>query len=81
MFWCLHRALACAVPVQQILRSREDLLACCNIANYLIVTIICEYKILRFWDSDDFAGIKFLLFHEVELNFCDFAQAKVKAQL
>ena len=25
---------------------------------YLIVTIICEYKILRFWESDDFAGIK-----------------------
>ena len=24
---------------------------------YLIVTIICEYKILRFWDCDDFAGI------------------------
>ena len=24
---------------------------------YLIITIICEYKILRFWDSDDFAGI------------------------
>ena len=31
----------------------------------LIVTIICEYKILRFWDSDDFAGI----------NFCDFAKS------
>ena len=32
---------------------------------YLIVTIICEYKILRFGDSDDFAGI----------NFCDFAKS------
>ena len=31
---------------------------------YLNVTIICEYKILRFWDSDDFAGI----------NFCDFTK-------
>ena len=27
--------------------------------HYLIVTIICEYKILRFWDSNDFAGINF----------------------
>ena len=33
--------------------------------HYLIVTIICEYKILRFWDSDDFAGI----------NFCDFTKS------
>ena len=33
--------------------------------------LVCEYKILRFLDSDDFAGIK----------FCDFAQPKVKAQL
>ena len=32
---------------------------------YLNVTIICEYKILRFCDSDDFAGI----------NFCDFAKS------
>ena len=32
---------------------------------YLIVTIICEYKILRFLDSDDFAGI----------NFCDFTKS------
>ena len=32
--------------------------------DYLNVTIICEYKILRFWDSDDFAGI----------NFCDFTK-------
>ena len=35
---------------------------------YLNVTIICEYNILRFWDSDDFAGIIFCD-HEVELNF------------
>ena len=27
--------------------------------------IICEYKFLRFWDSDDFAGI----------NFCDFTKS------
>ena len=33
--------------------------------NYLIVTIICEYKILRFWGSDRFAGI----------NFCDFTKS------
>ena len=33
--------------------------------DYLIVTIICEYKILRFWDSDDFAGTK----------FCDFTKS------
>ena len=32
---------------------------------YLIVTIICEYKILRFWDCDDFAII----------NFCDFTKS------
>ena len=32
---------------------------------YLIVTIICEYKILRFWDSDDIAGTK----------FCDFTKS------
>ena len=32
---------------------------------YLIVTIICEYKILRFWDCDDFAGT----------NFCDFMKS------
>ena len=32
---------------------------------YLIVTIICEYKILRFLDSDDFASIK----------FCDFTKS------
>ena len=31
---------------------------------YLIVTIICGYKILRFGDSDDFASI----------NFCDFTK-------
>ena len=39
--------------------------------NYFIVTIICEYKIFRFGDCDDFAGTstKFLRFHEVELNF------------
>ena len=36
---------------------------------YLLVTIICENKILRFGDSDDFASIKLLRFHEVELNF------------
>ena len=35
-----------------------------KIGTYLIVTIICEYKILRFWDSDDFAGF----------NFCDFTK-------
>ena len=35
------------------------------LANYLIVTIICEYKILRFGDSDDFAGI----------IFCDFTKS------
>ena len=29
---------------------------------YLIATIICEYKILRFWDCDDLAGT----------NFCNF---------
>ena len=34
---------------------------------YLNVTIICEYKILRFWGSNDFAGINFC--DEVELNF------------
>ena len=32
---------------------------------YLNVTIICEYKILRFWGSHDFAGI----------NFCDFTKS------
>ena len=32
---------------------------------YLNVTIICEYKILRFWGSNDFAGI----------NFCDFTKS------
>ena len=32
---------------------------------YLIVTIICEYKILRFWEWDDFAGT----------NFCDFMKS------
>ena len=31
----------------------------CLCVDYLIVTIICEYKILRFWESDDFAGTKF----------------------
>ena len=34
-------------------------------SGYLIVTIICEYKILRFGDSDDFAGI----------DFCDFTKS------
>ena len=37
----------------------------CKQRVYLIVTIICEYKILRFRDSDDFAGI----------NFCDFTKS------
>ena len=32
---------------------------------YLIVTVICEYKILRFGDCDDFAGT----------NFCDFMKS------
>ena len=36
---------------------------------YLIVTIICEYKILQFWDSNGFAGTNFLRYHEDELNF------------
>ena len=36
-----------------------------TLLRYLIVTIICEYKILRLGDSDDFAGI----------NFCDFAKS------
>ena len=34
-------------------------------AIYLIVTIVCEYKILRFWEWDDFAGT----------NFCDFMKS------
>ena len=33
--------------------------------SYLIVTIICEYKILRFWYYDDFA----------DTNFCDFIKS------
>ena len=36
-----------------------------NFGNYLIVTIICEYKILRFGEWDDYAGT----------NFCDFMKS------
>ena len=72
---------AALMKSKQISAERPVLLSTASLAefsaweeswcNYLIVTITCEYKILRFLDSDDFAGIK----------FCDFTQPKVKAQL
>ena len=51
-----------------------------KVKEYLIVTIICEYKILRFGDSDDF-GVLIFAISRSRAKFCDFAQPKVKAQL
>ena len=45
---------------------------------YLLVTIICENKIFRYRNCDDFAGIIFLRFHEVKMNF---AIHPIKVQL
>ena len=56
-------------PPNPICGRQESHRFCCGRAefgdNYLIATIICEYKILQFGDSDDFAGI----------NFCEFTKS------
>ena len=54
-------------------------LQCKKSCQYLIVTIICEYKILRFWEWDDFAGTNFCDFMKSRAKSCNFAQAKVKS--
>ena len=48
-------------------RSSSPRIPCCAVSAALntLMLLLCEYKILRFWDSIDFAGI----------IFCDFTKS------